>query len=325
MLTLFFSYSHRDEPLRNELEIHLAMLKRQGVIETWHDRRITAGREFVGEIDSNLETADIILLLASPDFIASDYCYDIEMKRALDRHEKGEARVIPVILRPCEWQQTPFGKLRATPTDGRPVSKFPDKDDAFLEISKDIRRVAEELTGRPRRDDDTIWQNWVSQSEESLKTRLIKTPRSSNLRVQRKYTDLERSRFLAETIEYLANFFENSLTELEKRSHGIQTEFKRIDANHFTAAVYEQGKLASSCKIWLGTDFHSSGEIRYSTSPSSYDNSYNESLNVADDGYALGLKSMGFHQMGQGKETFLTQEGGAELFWKMLIEPLQQR
>ena len=323
MLTLFFSYCHRDEGLRNELEIHLAMLKRQGVIETWHDRRITAGKDLSGEIDSNLEAADIILLLASPDFIASDYCYDIEMKRALERHHRGEARVIPVILRPCEWQQTPFGKLRATPTDGKPVSKFPDRDDAFLEISKDIRSAAEELTGRQQEDADSIWRTWVSQSEENLESRITKTPRSSNLRVRRKYTDLERSRFLAETMEYLANFFENSLAELAKRSQGIQTEFRRIDANHFTAAVYEQGKLASSCKIWLGTDFHSSGEIRYSSSPSSYDNSWNESLNVADDGYVLGLKTMGLQLMGNDRESSLTQEGAAEVFWKMLIEPLQ--
>jgi hypothetical protein len=99
---------------------------------------------------------------------------------------------------------------------------------------------------------------------------------------------------------------------------------RRIDPNHFTAAVYEQGKLAGNCKIWLGTDFHSLGDIRYSSSPSSYDNSWNESLSVGDDGYVLGLKSMGIHRMGQDRESLLSQEGGAELFWSMLIEPLQQ-
>jgi hypothetical protein len=85
-----FSYSHKDKDLRNELEIHLAALKRQEVISTWHDRRITAGDEFSGKISENLESADIILLLVSPYFIASDYCYEVEMKRALERHEAGE-------------------------------------------------------------------------------------------------------------------------------------------------------------------------------------------------------------------------------------------
>ena len=122
MAVLFFSYSHKDEALRDKLEVHLAMLKRQGVIETWHDRRIVAGDEFAGRIGEELERADIVLLLVSPDFLASDYCYDIEMARAMERHEAGETRVMPVLLRPCDWRDAPFGKLNATPKDGKPVS-----------------------------------------------------------------------------------------------------------------------------------------------------------------------------------------------------------
>lgn len=121
MVEVFFSYSHKDEDLRNELEIHLAVLKRQGVISTWHDRRITAGDEFADKISCHLESADIILLLVSPYFIASDYCYEVEMKRALERHDAGEARVIPVILHPCYWHGAPFGRLLAVPSDGKPV------------------------------------------------------------------------------------------------------------------------------------------------------------------------------------------------------------
>ena len=99
---------------------HLGILKRQGVIRDWHDRKITAGTEWKGQIDHHLDTAGVILLLVSADFIASDYCYDVEMKRALERHDTGEARVIPVILRPVDgWQAAPFGKLQAAPTDGQ--------------------------------------------------------------------------------------------------------------------------------------------------------------------------------------------------------------
>src|SRR5437762_917707 len=101
MAILFFSYSHKDEGLRDQLEIHLAMLKRQGFIETWHDRRISAGEILDHAVSENLESADIILLLVSPDFLASDYCYDREMMRAMERHEAGLSAVIPVILRPC--------------------------------------------------------------------------------------------------------------------------------------------------------------------------------------------------------------------------------
>ena len=144
-LELFYSYSHKDEELRDDLEEHLAMLKRDGVIAGWHDRRISGGREWEGQIDKHLNSADIILLLTSSAFLASDYCYDIEVRRAMERHEQEEARVIPVILRACDWHTAPFGKLQALPKDGKPVKQWPDPDVAFLDIANGIRRVAEEM------------------------------------------------------------------------------------------------------------------------------------------------------------------------------------
>ncbi len=101
-LELFFSYSHKDEKLRDKLATQLRTLERQQVLTAWHDRRITAGTEWAGQIDAHLHTADIILLLVGADFIDSNYCYDIELERALERHAAGEARVIPVIVRPCD-------------------------------------------------------------------------------------------------------------------------------------------------------------------------------------------------------------------------------
>ena len=96
-IEVFISYSHCDEDLRNELIKHLALLRRQGVIQAWHDREIDAGTEWKQAIDTHLQTANIILLLISANFLASDYCYDIEMKRAITRHEAGEACVIPIV------------------------------------------------------------------------------------------------------------------------------------------------------------------------------------------------------------------------------------
>jgi hypothetical protein len=143
--SVFFSYSHADEGLRDQLEKQLSLLKRQGIIEVWHDRRIGAGREFGKEIDWHVETDDIILLLVSSDFLDSDYCYEKEMARAMERHEAGEAIVIPVILRACDWHGAPFGKINATPPDGRPVTQFPDRDQALLEVAKAVRQAAERL------------------------------------------------------------------------------------------------------------------------------------------------------------------------------------
>ena len=121
-ISLFYWYSHKDEALRKKLETHLSLLQDQGVISGWHDRRIEAGTEWDGAISKNLEEAGIILLLVSADFLASRYCRDVEIKRAMERHEAGTARVIPVILRPVDWHTAPFGKLQALPRDGKPVT-----------------------------------------------------------------------------------------------------------------------------------------------------------------------------------------------------------
>jgi hypothetical protein len=150
-IEVFFSYSHKDEPYVDELRKHLSILKRSGVISTWHDRMIGAGSEWKGELDHHLETAEIILLLVSADFNSSDYCWDVEMTRAMERHDAGEALVIPVILRPiANFNNTPFGKLQALPIDLRPVSTWPNRDDAFVNIAEGIQRAISELSSKKR-------------------------------------------------------------------------------------------------------------------------------------------------------------------------------
>jgi TIR domain/CHAT domain len=142
MIEVFFSYAHEDEKLRDELAKQLKLLERQGVISAWHDRQIVAGSEWGNAIDTHLDSAQVILLLISPDFLASDYCWDIEVKRAMERHEAGEARVIPVILRPVDyWQETSFGKLQALPTNAQPVTTWENRDEAFRIVAQGIRKV----------------------------------------------------------------------------------------------------------------------------------------------------------------------------------------
>ena len=125
--------------------MHLANLKRQRKIQAWHDRAIEAGTEWDAEIKQQLETAQVILLLISPRFIASDYCYDLEMRRAVQRHDQDTARVIPIILKPCDWEGTPFNKLQVLPKDAKPITKWDDQDEAFLNVVQGIRRVVKEL------------------------------------------------------------------------------------------------------------------------------------------------------------------------------------
>lgn len=156
-MLVFVSYAHEDERLRAGLTTHLSLLKRQKVIDDWYDRDITAGSEWRGRIDAKLDEADIILLLVSADFLASDYCYDVEMRRAMQRHEAGEATVIPVFLRPVDWEGAPFGRLQGLPTGGRPVSSWRSRDEAFTSVARGIRDVAEALGKGARRDPGVLY------------------------------------------------------------------------------------------------------------------------------------------------------------------------
>jgi hypothetical protein len=142
---LFYSYSSKDESLRAELETHLSSLRRDGVIEPWSFRKISPGEEWDAAIAKELDRADIVLLLVSADFLNSDYCWGIEVKRALERHARGEAVVVPVILRPCDWQTQDFARLQALPSGAKPVVKRRLRDDAWTDVVQGVRRVAEQL------------------------------------------------------------------------------------------------------------------------------------------------------------------------------------
>jgi tetratricopeptide (TPR) repeat protein len=149
-LEVFISYAHEDEKLREALGKHLSLLKRRGVITDWHDRLIGPGQEWKDQIDTHLEKAQIILLLISADFMASDYCYDNEMTRAMERHAKGEARVIPIVLRHVDWEESDFSKLQCLPKDALPVTDWPTQDKAFKNITEGIRKAAKEIRREQR-------------------------------------------------------------------------------------------------------------------------------------------------------------------------------
>lgn len=140
---VFVSYAHEDRELKNSLITGFAALKREGFVEIWHDEEILPAQEWHEEIANKLESADIILLLISPDFIASDFIYDVELKSAMKRHEEKTAHVVPVILRPADWHSQIYGKLQALPTGGIEVTsdKWRNQDEAILNIVQGIRRL----------------------------------------------------------------------------------------------------------------------------------------------------------------------------------------
>ena len=321
MATLFFSYSHADEALRDQLEKQLSLLKRQGVIETWHDRRIGAGEELDPAISAHVETDDIILLLISADFLASDYCYDREMLRAMERHATGEATVIPVILRACDWHGAPFGKLMAAPTDGRPITQWPDRDQAFLEVTRAVRGVVERMGARAT--PQAVQTKSAAAIGQGGAIAIPPGPRSSNLRVTKEFSERERDRFKVETFDYIARFVEGSLDELAKRNPGIEGDFRRADANRFTAAIYKDGSAIAKCTIFMGGERFFGSGIAFVHGETTASNSYNETLSVEADDQTMFLTISGMSRL-RGHETKLSQEGAAEAYWSMLIEPLQR-
>jgi TPR repeat protein len=147
-LQVFYSYSHKDEEFRIALESHLSPLQHQGLITAWHDRRIGAGDEWRKQIDLHLRSADIILLLVSADFIHSDYCFDVELPCALERHKDDKAIVIPIIVRPVDWSRARFAELKTLPRDGKAISLWSDRDEALMTVAQGVREAVLEQASR---------------------------------------------------------------------------------------------------------------------------------------------------------------------------------
>lgn len=326
MIKGFFSYCHVDEDLRNQLDKHLSFMKRQGLVDMWYDRRIVAGSDIDDAIDENLEEASIILLLVSPDFLASDYCFTKEMARAIERHKEKTARVIPVILRPCDWAHPPLNHLLAVPRDGKAITTWANIDEAFTDVAKQIRRAIEEL------------QSESGQAIQDASARIVRTepsqdggmapvrasmPRSSNLRLKKEFTDFDRDQFLHAAFDYIARYFDSSLQELQARNPDVQVRFKLVDANRFTAAIYRNGKSITACTIRIGSSFGSSGEIAFVYGESASSNTSNDMLTVGNDDQALFLKPMGWNWHGDASAKQLSQEGASEYLWELLIRQAQ--
>jgi hypothetical protein len=147
-LSVFVSYSHRDESSLRKLEAHLSPLRRSGLISIWHDRRIEAGATWESEIDEQMRQADLVLLLVSADFLNSDYCYEVELETALRRHALGKCVVVPIIVSDCDWGLTPFSALQALPKDGRPISSWRRRDQALADVARGLRLVIQSIRTR---------------------------------------------------------------------------------------------------------------------------------------------------------------------------------
>jgi CheY-like chemotaxis protein len=176
-VTLFYSYAHEDETLRDELQDHLMILERRGVVRSWHDRAIVAGHDWNREIDDRLRTADLVLLLISKDFIASDYIMGAEMTLAMERHRSGDGVVVPILLRqvdlqPEDAEDLPFIKLQGLPRDLKPVTSWANRDEAWTNVASGLRATVNEIRARRPLESKT-----VRPSMETLESAVTADPR----------------------------------------------------------------------------------------------------------------------------------------------------
>src|SRR5262245_39224782 len=134
MAKAFISYSHLDEHALTRLTKHLAMLRREGSLSEWFDQKILPGGDIDAEISRHLDECQLFLPRVSPDFLASHYCFEKELARALSRHDEGSMRVVPVIIQDCDWKSSPLAKLKALPKDGKPVADWTNENNAWVDV-----------------------------------------------------------------------------------------------------------------------------------------------------------------------------------------------
>ncbi|RQT01724.1 toll/interleukin-1 receptor domain-containing protein [Burkholderia contaminans] len=318
MTRVFVSYCHADEQYRAELDKHLSLLRRQGHVDVWNDHRIPAGGEIETHISAELDAADLIILLVSSDFMNSDYCYGIEMQRALERHQEGSAVVVPIIVRPCDWTSSPLGRLKALPKDARPITKWPTLDDAFVDIVQSLRKL---LTAKTQSGAQSASSRPSSHLPAPHAAVSAMHPRSGTLFLPKEFRDIDRDNFLTNAFNYISAFFENSLQELAPRNPGYECRFRRISELGFTGAIYRDGKKVAGCYIRITHTYGSRGQIGYSGNDSAQESSFNEILSVDADDQSMYLRGLMMH--GAGHEQKLTSEGAAEQLWQLLLDQVR--
>lgn len=317
MIRVFLSYSHADEALRHKLETHLAMLKREGQLEVWHDRELVVGDHLDNEISEYLETADLIVLLVSADFLASYYCYEREMARSLERADAGETRLAPIILRACDWKATPFAKYVLAPTDAKPIVEHPDIDAAFLQVVNELRRAMAKITEQPVLAEAAETAVFAEDG--------FSAPRSSNLRIRKEFSDADAARFLDEAFEFIFRFFENTVGELQKRNPAIEGRVKRSNDERFTVELFQNGSRASAATIFVSRSFGSDPMIAYSNGLSDRSNSMNGGFRAEHDEQIQFLRPWMFmFARGGDDDAKLSFHGAAELLWEQVVGPLQR-
>jgi hypothetical protein len=307
---VFISYSHRDEKALARLHTHLAMLRRENLVTAWYDREILAGGDIDREVSSNLRDSDLFLALVSPDFLESNYCYEREMENALERHENGTLRVIPIILEPCDWKSSPLGKLKALPKDGKPISLWTNENVAYLDVVTEIRRLI-----------GTLERNQTNNAADP------QGPKSSQIgqqsrryRIKKEFDSIDRDEFRRQAFAIIEEYFRHSIDELNEIGDPIRAHFEKMGNGAFGCTVLNKAARSKEAHITVrnGDDGLFGEAITYSFSRRN-SNSANGFIMVEANEYELFLKGdeLSFHR--PRNEGPMSAEQGADALWHEFI------
>lgn len=307
----FISYSHKNEAIVDRLRDHMALQTRSGLIDIFYDRKILAGSEIDGAIANELSDSDLFLAIVSADFLASNYCHDIEMAKALERHEAGTIQVIPIIAEPCEWQKSPLGKLKAIPTDGKAISTWQNENNALLDVVNELRRVAEnqqaDVTG-------------TSVQHESSRRRSASG--SNRYRLRKTFDDVDKFQFREEAFNLICEYFEKAADEIAA-IEGVRAIFRKLSPYSFTATVVNEtfGRGVAHMTVHMGTDRSSLGDIFWSNNENAAPNGANGSWSISSSDYELGLQGTGFDIFSRTRgDELISPNVAAEQMWAGFIK-----
>lgn len=302
----FISYSHHDKAALDRLHVHLKNLTRGGHIETWYDRDILAGSDLNAEIARELEAADLFLLLVSPDFIASDYCVEREMKRAVERHAAGAARVVPIIVEECDWKAMgELRQLKAVPTDGKAISEWANSNTAYLNVVQELRRIIE-ADGLPAAVAKAV--------AEPVAVRHATT----RYRAKRQFDQIDKSDFRDAAFVTIKDYFRRATMEIDSID-GLRSRFVDRGATSFGATIVNGGHRNGTAHITVHcrNSNVAMGDIYYSFSENAGANTANGGFNVSADDYEqFMIQTMNVFSKANER---LTPERAAEVIWNEFI------
>ena len=285
-------------------------MKREDQIDDWYDRRIIGGQAVDDEIAQRLEDADVFIALVSPDFIHSNYCYEREMERALERQRNGSMKIVPVILQPCDWETTPLRKFKALPRDGLPISEWRNENAAFVDVVKELRRLSQE-TGIRRPERAPL---------ETERKRVDHAVGRARYRAKRDFNKIERADFRDSAFRTIRDFFEREVERINE-TEGLLARYREISNTSFTCTVVNGGKRNAEAHITVHCGGDSAlGDVYFSFVENAGPNTANGWFRVDSDEYELFLRSEGGMPWKGGGAGRVTAEEAAERTWRALLE-----